>query len=148
MGKGQFICGEKSCNEKESLRTWEINFSYLEQGEKKNTLVKIRLCPSCSNKVNYHTKKREIKRLKRTKQTKSNSEISNTQQLIGQSAINHDSCTTAEQSIEDLSNNSSKEKDSVPIGEQLEQSCWSKSKKPLSKFNVSIKFMTPFCVRK
>lgn len=41
-GKGQFICGEKSCTEKEGLRTWEVNFSYVEAGSKKNTLVKIR----------------------------------------------------------------------------------------------------------
>lgn len=50
-----------------SLRTWEVNFSYLEHGEKKNTLVKLRLCPACSNKLNFHKTKREIKRLKKNK---------------------------------------------------------------------------------
>ena len=42
MGKGQFICGNKKCGEKEGLRTWEVNFAYVEQGGKKNALVKIR----------------------------------------------------------------------------------------------------------
>lgn len=42
IGKGQFICGSKRCPEKERLRTWEVNFAYVEQGEKKNALVKIR----------------------------------------------------------------------------------------------------------
>ncbi|EAT46513.1 AAEL002303-PA [Aedes aegypti] len=65
VGKGQFICGGRSCEERESLRSWEVNFAYLEQGAKKNALVKLRLCPSCSDKLNYHSKKREIKRLKK-----------------------------------------------------------------------------------
>lgn len=40
-GKGQFTCGEKRCNEQEGLRTWEMNFSYVEQEVKKNALVKL-----------------------------------------------------------------------------------------------------------
>lgn len=70
IGKGQFICGNKKCNEKDSLRTWEVNFAYREQGEKKNALVKIRLCPECSRKLNYHSKKREVKRIDRKKHGK------------------------------------------------------------------------------
>lgn len=84
-GKGQFTCGEKSCNEQLNLKTWEVCFGYVEKSEKKNALVKIRksnfnqrfdairtrvflgLCVSCSTKLNYHTQKREVKRLKRNK---------------------------------------------------------------------------------
>nr|CAH7718479.1 unnamed protein product [Callosobruchus chinensis] len=40
-GKGQFICGNKYCSIEEDLRTWEVNFAYIEKGEKKNALVKI-----------------------------------------------------------------------------------------------------------
>uniref|UniRef100_A0A182QU22 Protein FRA10AC1 homolog n=1 Tax=Anopheles farauti TaxID=69004 RepID=A0A182QU22_9DIPT len=65
VGKGQFVCGNRSCEEKNVLRSWEVNFAYLEHGEKKNALVKLRLCPKCSEKLNYHSKKREIKRLKK-----------------------------------------------------------------------------------
>ncbi|XP_066149261.1 protein FRA10AC1 homolog [Euwallacea fornicatus] len=64
-GKGQFMCGNKHCTEKGDLRSWEVNFAYLEKGEKKNVLVKIRLCPTCSKKLNYHSKKREVTRLKK-----------------------------------------------------------------------------------
>ena len=39
---GQFVCGSKKCAEKEGLRSWEVNFAYIEQGEKKNALVKLR----------------------------------------------------------------------------------------------------------
>lgn len=42
LGKGQFICGGRSCEEREALRSWEVNFAYLEQGAKKNALVKLR----------------------------------------------------------------------------------------------------------
>ena len=41
-GKGQFVCGAKKCEEKTKLRTWEVNFAYKEEGEKKNALVKLR----------------------------------------------------------------------------------------------------------
>ena len=49
------------------MKTWEVNFGYLEHGEKKNALVKVRLCPDCSYKLNYHSKKREIKKKKKEK---------------------------------------------------------------------------------
>ncbi|ESO86559.1 hypothetical protein LOTGIDRAFT_129046, partial [Lottia gigantea] len=55
-GKGQFICGSKKCNERDGLRSWEVNFGYIEHGEKKNALVKLRLCSDCSYKLNYHHK--------------------------------------------------------------------------------------------
>merc|ERR1712062_950685 len=65
IGKGQFLCGQRKCDERELLRTWEVNFAYVEENEKKNALVKVRLCPDCSYKLNYHHKKREI--VKKTK---------------------------------------------------------------------------------
>lgn len=40
-GKGQFICGNKVCDERSGLKSWEVNFAYLEQGEKKNALIKL-----------------------------------------------------------------------------------------------------------
>lgn len=52
-GKGQFVCGEKHCDEKESLKSWEVNFAYREQGNQLNALVKLRLCPNCSLKLNH-----------------------------------------------------------------------------------------------
>lgn len=66
-GKGQFICGNKRCDEKEELRSWEVNFTYVEQSEKKNALVKLRLCVDCSKKLNYHSTKRLVKKQKRLK---------------------------------------------------------------------------------
>lgn len=66
-GKGQFSCGEKRCEEVEDLRTWEMNFSYIEQEEKKNALVKLRLCRECSYKVNYYHKRKEVTKKSRDK---------------------------------------------------------------------------------
>ncbi|GAB1302377.1 Protein FRA10AC1 homolog [Apodemus speciosus] len=43
-GKGQFFCGNKRCDEKEGLRSWEVNFGYTEHG----------LCQECSFKLNFH----------------------------------------------------------------------------------------------
>ncbi len=53
-GKGQFVCGNKHCLTKEALTSWEVNFAYSERNERKNALVKLRLCPKCSKKLNYH----------------------------------------------------------------------------------------------
>ncbi|XP_046850489.1 protein FRA10AC1-like isoform X2 [Xenia sp. Carnegie-2017] len=64
-GKGQFICGNKTCNVTSNLQSWEVNFSYREHGEKKNALVKLRLCPECSVKLNYHHKRKAVKRKSR-----------------------------------------------------------------------------------
>ena len=63
-GKGQFVCGNKRCSEREELQSWEVNFAYVEQGEKKNALVKLRLCEECSTKLNYHHKRKLWKKSK------------------------------------------------------------------------------------
>ncbi|XP_030025514.2 protein FRA10AC1 homolog [Manduca sexta] len=70
LGKGQFLCGSKPCNNDRDLKSWEVNFAYIENREKKNALVKLRLCPECSNKLNYKSKKREVKRLKKNHKRK------------------------------------------------------------------------------
>jgi len=61
-GKGQFECGNKHCSSREQLSSWEVNFTYVEHGQRKNALVKLRLCLKCSTKLNYTSKKRLIKR--------------------------------------------------------------------------------------
>ena len=43
LGKGQFVCGSRKCQESEMLRTWEVNFAYVEDGQKKNALVKVKI---------------------------------------------------------------------------------------------------------
>ncbi|CAG9133242.1 unnamed protein product [Plutella xylostella] len=73
LGKGQFLCGNKPCMNNDGLKSWEVNFAYLEDKEKKNALVKIRLCPECSEKLNYKSKKREIKRIKKNRKNKKRS---------------------------------------------------------------------------
>lgn len=40
-GKGQFVCGNKKCTERRELESWEVNFGYMENGLKKNALVKL-----------------------------------------------------------------------------------------------------------
>ncbi|KAM6896993.1 protein FRA10AC1 [Xenentodon cancila] len=60
-GKGQFQCGNKRCEKEEGLKSWEVNFAYVEHGEKRNALVKLRLCPECSFKLNYHHKRKEVR---------------------------------------------------------------------------------------
>uniref|UniRef100_A0A1B0CQW0 Putative folate-sensitive fragile site protein n=1 Tax=Lutzomyia longipalpis TaxID=7200 RepID=A0A1B0CQW0_LUTLO len=67
LGRGQFICGNKHCGEKDGLTSWEVNFNYTEHGQRKSALVKVRLCVECSRKLNYHTKKRLAKRKSRGK---------------------------------------------------------------------------------
>eukprot|EP01134_Creolimax_fragrantissima_P007099 CFRG7099T1 len=64
-GKGQFVCGSKACDTSRGLQSWEVNFKYLEANEKKNVLVKVRLCSKCSSKLNYKSLKRKAKIRKR-----------------------------------------------------------------------------------
>ena len=72
-GKGQFACGNKHCQNRENLESWEVNFAYVEQAEKKNALVKLRLCPGCSLKLNYHHKRKLWKKEKRGHKVKKGS---------------------------------------------------------------------------
>ncbi|CAH2047143.1 unnamed protein product, partial [Iphiclides podalirius] len=76
LGKGQFQCGAKQCNSDQGLKSWEVNFAYIEDKEKKNALVKLRLCLECSEKLNYKSKKREVKRLKKNLKKKKRIESS------------------------------------------------------------------------
>ncbi|KAJ8675595.1 hypothetical protein QAD02_011381 [Eretmocerus hayati] len=47
-GKGENICADKSCSSKEKLTSWEVNFGFIENGQKTNQLVKLKLCKECS----------------------------------------------------------------------------------------------------
>ncbi|XP_034475055.1 protein FRA10AC1 [Drosophila innubila] len=64
-GLGQFQCGSRKCGERDGLRSWEVNFKYIEKGAPQNALVKVRLCPIHTEQLNYHTKKKEHKRQRR-----------------------------------------------------------------------------------
>lgn len=67
-GKGQFSCGHKSCGSKIDLKSFEVDFKYLEDGRNKRALVKVRLCEDCAYKLHYRRLKAEQKR--RRKQAK------------------------------------------------------------------------------
>ena len=69
-GKGQFQCGARKCDERDNLRTWEVNFAYQEENERKNALVKVRLCPECSYRLNYHHKRKDVTKRIHTKRSK------------------------------------------------------------------------------
>jgi protein FRA10AC1 len=51
LGKGQFICGEKHCDETRGLASYEVHFAYEEAGEQKEALVKLRCCAECAEKL-------------------------------------------------------------------------------------------------
>ena len=73
-GKGQFSCGAKRCPVRGGLTSWEVLFSYVEVGEKKSALIKVRLCPECSDKLNYHHLHQKAKLKKRKSKKKSKKE--------------------------------------------------------------------------
>eukprot|EP00026_Physarum_polycephalum_P002434 Phypoly_transcript_02440.p1 GENE.Phypoly_transcript_02440~~Phypoly_transcript_02440.p1 ORF type:complete len:307 (+),score=76.39 Phypoly_transcript_02440:1708-2628(+) len=67
-GKGQFVCGNKKCDERNNLNSYELPFAYTEAGENKNALVKLRACPACAEMVTYyHNKKNHKNDLKHVK---------------------------------------------------------------------------------
>uniref|UniRef100_A0A0K2UHE6 Protein FRA10AC1like [Saccoglossus kowalevskii] n=1 Tax=Lepeophtheirus salmonis TaxID=72036 RepID=A0A0K2UHE6_LEPSM len=69
QGKGQFSCASRKCTEGDGLRSWEVNFAYEEKKESKNALVKVRLCPDCSYKLNYCHKKKEVTKSRKHKRS-------------------------------------------------------------------------------
>ncbi|PKA59539.1 hypothetical protein AXF42_Ash016563 [Apostasia shenzhenica] len=67
-GKGQFICGNKYCDEKDELGSYEVNFSYVEAGESKQALVKLVACKRCAEKLAYKRHKEKEQLLKKEQQ--------------------------------------------------------------------------------
>lgn len=73
-GKGQFTCGSTRCEAHEALRSYELLFAYVEHGETKRCLVKVRVCEACAALL-FYRKLREVaaekderrRRLKRRK---------------------------------------------------------------------------------
>ena len=53
QGKGQFICGSKTCQATQGLCSYEVLFAYKEADEKKEALVKLRVCQECAVKLNF-----------------------------------------------------------------------------------------------
>lgn len=72
-GTGQFTCSELRCKikEKNSLSSWEVPFGYVEDNQHKHVLVKVVLCVSCSEKLNYR-KKRDAEKESKQKRRKYN----------------------------------------------------------------------------
>jgi len=60
IGKGDTICSNKACDKASELETYEVNFAYMEETERKNALVKVRVCPSCAEKLNFHHKYKKL----------------------------------------------------------------------------------------
>mmetsp|Transcript_21780 Transcript_21780/g.46016 ORF Transcript_21780/g.46016 Transcript_21780/m.46016 type:complete len:341 (-) Transcript_21780:316-1338(-) len=58
-GRGQFTCGNKACTSNEHLSSFELNFAYVEHGERKQALVKLRLCRDCAEKLHYKKRKEQ-----------------------------------------------------------------------------------------
>ncbi|KAG0179406.1 hypothetical protein DFQ29_002127 [Apophysomyces sp. BC1021] len=55
---------------------WEVNFGYMEEGIKKNELVKVRLCSECSDRLNYKTQKRLLSKKKRAREESADDDVS------------------------------------------------------------------------
>eukprot|EP00921_Rhytidocystis_pertsovi_P009821 GHVQ01015774.1.p1 GENE.GHVQ01015774.1~~GHVQ01015774.1.p1 ORF type:complete len:228 (+),score=30.13 GHVQ01015774.1:1030-1713(+) len=78
QGKGQFVCGNKDCVDRGSLKSYELHFKYQEEGQIKEALVKARLCLPCACKLNYKNsfnqdeKRTSKKRRSRHKERKHN----------------------------------------------------------------------------
>ncbi|XP_069677863.1 protein FRA10AC1 homolog isoform X2 [Periplaneta americana] len=117
IGKGQFSCGDKRCEETESLRTWEVNFAYKEQDEKKNALVKLRLCPDCSHKLNYHHKKREIIRNK-TKKKQNLTDPSSSKRKKGDTEDSSKSSHEEQEDAADKGTTSESDDTDVPVDDE------------------------------
>ncbi|KAF5153621.1 Folate-sensitive fragile site protein Fra10Ac1 family protein [Theileria parva strain Muguga] len=67
-GKCESICANVSCTETLNLSSYEVLFNYIEHKVKKQALVKVRVCPECSYKLNYKLK------FKKTEPTKEESD--------------------------------------------------------------------------
>ncbi|KAK9155227.1 hypothetical protein Sjap_002707 [Stephania japonica] len=56
-GKGQFVCGNKQCDEKDNLASYEASFQYLKCVEDKQGQVSLICLELCADKLSYKTQK-------------------------------------------------------------------------------------------
>uniref|UniRef100_A0A3B0N6J2 Uncharacterized protein n=1 Tax=Theileria annulata TaxID=5874 RepID=A0A3B0N6J2_THEAN len=62
-GKCENICANVTCSETTNLSSYEVLFNYIEHETKKQALVKVRVCPECSYKLNYKSKHKKSENL-------------------------------------------------------------------------------------
>lgn len=74
-GRGQFTCGTRGCEERRGLASFEVPFGYEEAGQRKQALVKVRLCPEHAYQLNYK-KNREAEIRQEKKRSKKDSKRS------------------------------------------------------------------------
>ena len=72
-GKGNTICANVSCVRTEGLDPMEVVFGYIEEGKKKNVLVKCVLCPRCRRKLKESYGKEESRRQRGSEDNKEES---------------------------------------------------------------------------
>lgn len=53
VARGQFSCGCLGCESRDALESYELNFAFVEAGERRAALVKVRACPGCAVKLFY-----------------------------------------------------------------------------------------------
>ncbi|KAK4793875.1 hypothetical protein SAY86_011869 [Trapa natans] len=76
----QFLCGNKHCDDSDTLGSYEVNFSYFEAGESKQALVKLVACQRCADKLNYRKRKekeqleKQMKHVRKRKREQSDSD--------------------------------------------------------------------------
>ena len=76
-GKGERVCAARGCASTDGLRSFELPFEYVEQGEKKLELVKCRVCRSCAKMIKGRKRsrsrdRRDDRRDRKKKKEKSN----------------------------------------------------------------------------
>merc|ERR1719447_2532406 len=118
-GKGQFVCANVK-----KLRTWEVNFGYVEHNIKKNALIKCRLCPDCSYKLNYHHKKKELtKKRKKNKKKKKRKKRSRSSSSSSESDSSDDDSRRRKRKKEDHANDAEEKEKELS---QQEKDVWTK----------------------
>jgi protein FRA10AC1 len=59
-GKGESNCSEVDCD-KTAVNIFEMNFGYMEEGIRKNALVKVSVCKDCAFKLNYRKTLKKVR---------------------------------------------------------------------------------------
>ena len=74
-GKGQFSCGATNCDSCDELHSYELPFQYVEDGQRKSELVKVRVCKECAVKLFYKkVKEKETEKKNRVLKQESKNE--------------------------------------------------------------------------
>ena len=127
-GKGQFSCGSKHCDERAGLHSYELLFAYVEHGERKRCLVKVRACSNCAEKLFYRKleemrKTKKVEKRERKRRQVENGVLNTRKEKRHRHSVSYCDLDDCSETADGLDNNVHERKERRAANDKLDAAC-------------------------